>query len=422
MKKGVGLRLDVHKILYNIYRFNKILESNNIKKIIIKHKKIDIAFIYNVCMGTMRYNFHVGNVIKKYVDKKPKVKEYILLKSAITQIVFLNFKDYAVIDSTVEVAKKLKIHHGFINACLKKIAKDKKELKDINIKFDNLPYWFRDKTKNLNSYERKTLLENFFDKPSLHIVFKNKKNFLNFEYDLISTSSKSGFLKEEIRINKLKSLKYGLCWIQDFSSFFPINNINIKNIKEKNIDLCAAPGGKSFQILSLNKNIIMNDKSKNRIELIKENLDRLKFKTEIFNYDVLKLESKEKYDFIILDAPCSALGTIRKNPEIFFKKKGPEFDYLCNLQSKMLEKSVNLLSENGSILYMVCSFIDCESTNQISKFLSKNKNFYLEKFITKKDDNDYNSMIKNGMMFTLPSKYMGFNIDGYFAAHLKMKV
>ena len=83
----------------------------------------------------------------------------------------------------------------------------------------------------------------------------------------------------------------------------------------------------------------------------------------------------------------------------------------------MLEKSVNLLSENGSILYMVCSFfIDCESTNQISKFLSKNKNFYLEKFITKKGDNDYNSMIKNGMMFTLPSKYMGFNIDGYFAA------
>ena len=130
-----------------------------------------------------------------------------------------------------------------------------------------------------------------------------------------------------------------MCWIR-FFIIFSINNINIKNIKEKNIDLCAAPGGKSFQILSLNKNIIMNDKSKNRIELIKENLDRLKFKTEIFNYDVLKLESKEKYDFIILDAPCSALGTIRKNPEIFFKKKGPEFDYLCNLQSKMLEKSV----------------------------------------------------------------------------------
>ena len=68
MKKGVGLRLDVHKILYNIYKFNKILESKNIKKIIIKHKKIDIAFIYNVCLGTMRYTFHVENVIKKYVN------------------------------------------------------------------------------------------------------------------------------------------------------------------------------------------------------------------------------------------------------------------------------------------------------------------------------------------------------------------
>ena len=421
MKKGVGLRLDVHKILYNIYRFNKILESRNIKKIILKHKKIDIGFIYNVCLGTMRYNFHLENVIKKYVDKKPKVKEYILLKSAIAQIVFLKFKDYAVIDSTVEVAKKLKIHHGFINACLKKIAKDKKELKDINIKFDNLPYWFKDKTKNLNFYERETFLRNYFGKPSLHIVFKDEKNFFDFEYDIIDTSSKSGFLKKEIRINEIQSFQYGLWWIQDFSSFFPINNINIKNIKKKNIDLCAAPGGKSFQILSLNKSIIMNDKSKSRIKLMKENLDRLKFKTKIFNYDVLKLESKEKYDLIILDAPCSALGTIRKNPEIFFKKNGPEFDYLCNLQSKMLEKSVDLLNENGSILYMVCSFIECESTSQITKFLEKYKNFYLEKFLNKKNDNDHNSLIKNGVMLTLPSKYKGFNIDGYFAAYLKKK-
>ena len=87
----------------------------------------------------------------------------------------------------------------------------------------------------------------------------------------------------------------------------------------------------------------------------------------------------------------------------------------------MLEKSVDLLNENGSILYMVCSFIECESTSQITKFLEKYKNFYLEKFLNKKNDNEHNSLIKSGMMLTLPSKYKGCNIDGYFAAYLKKK-
>ena len=129
MKKGARLRLAVHQILYNIYRLNKTLDSISIRNIFDKNKKSDIAFIYNVCLFTMRYNFHLDKIIKKYVKKKSKVNDVILLKSAITQIVFLEFKEYAVIDSSVEIAKKFNIYHGFINACLKKIAEDKLNLR-----------------------------------------------------------------------------------------------------------------------------------------------------------------------------------------------------------------------------------------------------------------------------------------------------
>ena len=76
------------------------------------------------------------------------------------------------------------------------------------------------------------------------------------------------------------------------------------------------------------KSYILNDKSKRRIQILKSNLNRLKFNPKILNKDFIKFDKNEKFDFIIIDAPCSAIGTIRKNPEIFFKSKGPNFKKL----------------------------------------------------------------------------------------------
>ena len=110
-----------------------------------------------------------------------------------------------------------------------------------------------------------------------------------------------------------------------FSSSYPLINIDEKIINNENLDVCAAPGGKSFQILSRGKKITLNDKSLSKIEILKKNLSRLNYKAHIINYDYKKLNKTQKYDFIILDAPCSSVGTIRKNPEIFYRKNEPDF-------------------------------------------------------------------------------------------------
>ena len=129
MIKGEKIRFDIYKILYSIYKYNKTLNNKNIQKIINKHKKTDISFLKNVILNSMRFHFHSSKIIKRYIKKKIRDKEKILLISAITQIVFLDFKEYAVINCTVEISKKLKIYHGFINAILKKISEDKITLK-----------------------------------------------------------------------------------------------------------------------------------------------------------------------------------------------------------------------------------------------------------------------------------------------------
>ena len=418
MIKGEKIRFDIHKILYSIYTLNKTLNNLDIKKIINNHKKNDISFLNNVTLSSMRYHLHSSKIIKRYIKKKIGDKEKILLISAVTQIVFLDFKVYAVINCSVEIAKKLNIYHGLINASLKKISKDKKSLKNIKINFNELPLWFKNKTQSFTKLEKKIFLDNFNKKPTIHIVFKNQKKLNEFNDKLIKTTEVSGFLVNGKNIKEMVSFAKGDWWVQDFSSFIPLYNLQIKK-NVKILDACAAPGGKSFQVLSKNRKITLNDISLSRIQILKSNLNRLNYTARILNYDFTKFNEEKKYDVIIIDAPCSAVGTIRKNPEIFFKTNTPNFDNLTLIQKKMLDKASNLINTNGLILYMVCSFLKIETEDQIRNFLSKKNDFKLHKFDLINKKNKYSKLFKKNIMITLPKTILNYNIDGYFAACLK---
>ena len=419
MIRGEKVRFDIHNILFSIYKFNNTLENTSIKKIIDKHKKEDVSLIFNVTLNSMRLHIHSLKILKKYIKKKLRDHEKILLISAITQIVFLNFKEYAVINCSVEISKKLKLYPALINASLKAIAKNKKELKNIKISYNDLPQWFRNRTSSLSIHEKKRFLENFYKEPDVHIVFKNKEKLNEFDEGLVKTSSTSGFLLDKKEIEDKKSFINGDWWVQDFSSFFPINNIEFKSQNLKLLDACAAPGGKAFQLLSKNLEVTLNDKSKRRIQTLRSNLNRLKFNPTVLNKDFIKFDKNEKFDFIVIDAPCSAIGTIRKNPEIFFKSKIPDFDGLNNIQQNMLEKAALLLNVGGGILYMTCSFIKNETFDQINEFLKKNDNFLVANFILTEENYNFSKLVKNNLMITIPDKILNNNIDGYFAAYLK---
>ena len=419
MIKGAEIRYEIHNILFSIYKFNKTLNNSVIKKQISKQKNEDIAFLNNVLLNSMRLHLHCLKIIDKFIKKKLRDQEKILLISAITQIVFLDFKEYAVINCSVEIAKKLKLYPGLINATLKKIAKNKNVLKQIKINFSDLPLWFQKKTSFMSGYEKKQFLENFHKEPSIHIVFKDEEKLKKFDAKLFKTSMISGFLLDDKNFQDKISFINGDWWVQDFSSFLPLYSFNKINKNKVLLDACAAPGGKSFQILSKKLNVILNDKSKKRIQTLKTNLKRLNLSAKILNQDFIQFDNKRKYDIIIIDAPCSAVGTIRRNPEIFFKNKGPNFDKLISLQENMLEKASFLLNTNGFIIYMTCSFLQIETINQVEKFLKLNNNFILSNFKLKENKKNYSKFIKNNFMITIPNTIFDYNIDGYFAAFLK---
>ena len=153
MQKGLITRYIIFQILKSLKNEKINYDSIFLKKI--KNRKLissDINLIQNVVLTSMRYHLEIDQIIKIYTNKINKnSNNYFLILSGIAQIVFLNFKDYAVIHSSVEIAKNkkfLKIYPAFINGLLRNVARNKKKLSKIKASFSMLPQWFKDQTKN----------------------------------------------------------------------------------------------------------------------------------------------------------------------------------------------------------------------------------------------------------------------------------
>ena len=182
--------------------------------------------------------------------------------------------------------------------------------------------------------------------------------------------------------------------------------------------MCAAPGGKAFQILTDNE-VTLNDINKKKIFKLKENLSRLNFNPKIKNLNALDINEENIYDIVILDSPCSSIGTIRKHPEILFRSKKPNFKNLNKTQNNLLEKSSKLVKNKGKIIYMVCSFFHSESVKIINNFLEKNKNFSIKRYNPNTNELNISNLIsKEGYFLTIPTKYKNYYIDGFFSVDL----
>jgi len=373
----------------------------------------DRSMIYNIVLNSIRNNIFIDKILNSFLKKKTSSKIKILLLCAITQILYLDFKDYAVTNDTVEIAKIRRLNPGLINSLLKNIIRNKESINKKKFNQSSVPKWFVKSLKK-DQLNLKGIIENITDEPSLHLVFKNKKLLESFNEDHIKTTDLSVFIINKKKIKDLVDYEKGHWWVQDLSSMLPIYlspEIKFKKI----LDMCAAPGGKAFQTISLNNEVSLNDVSLRRTKILKANLKRLNFNNEVKNYNALNLLEEKKFDVIVLDAPCSGVGTLRRNPEILFKKKIPDLDFLTEIQENLINKATKLLNKNGIIIYMVCSFFYDETKNIKTKFLKKNKNFSQYKY--KLDSNGRFKKFLNdeGDIFCFPSKYGNYNVDGFYS-------
>jgi 16S rRNA (cytosine967-C5)-methyltransferase len=336
-----------------------------------------------------------------------------LLLSAITQILYLDFKDYAVTNDTVEVAKIKKLNPSLINSLLKNVIKNKDVINKKKFNQSSVPLWFvRALKKNRLSLQK--IIENIGDEPSLHLVFKNRNLLETFKEENKKSTDLSTFILNKKKIKDLDGYDEGNWWVQDLSSMLPIYlspEIKFKKV----LDMCAAPGGKAFQTICSDNDVTLNDISLKRSKKLKTNLNRLNFCNEIQNYNALDMPEIEKFDVIILDSPCSGVGTLRRNPEILFKKKPPDLNFLTEVQNNLINKAAKLLNKNGVLIYMVCSFFYDETKNIKNKFLHENKNFSHHKFNLHSNYIFKEFLDNDGDIFCIPSKFSNYMVDGFYS-------
>ena len=414
MRKSVKVRIIIFDILNEIHQKNKNFDESF--SYLTQNPKLndrDKSMIYNIVLNSIRNNLYVTKILNNFLQKKTSLKIRILLLSAITQILYLDFKEYAVTNDTVEVAKIRKLNPGLINSLLKNIIINKQSINKEEFSESSVPLWFIKALKK-NKLNLKEIIKNITNEPSLHLVFKNK-NFLEiFKENHGKTTELSAFIFTRKKIKDLENYKKGHWWVQDFSSMLPIY-LSPEIRSKKILDMCAAPGGKSFQSISLDNYVTLNDINLKRIKTLRSNLVRLNFNNEIKNYNALDIPENKKFDVIILDSPCSGVGTLRRNPDILFKKKPPDLNFLTKIQESLINKAAKLLNKNGLLIYMVCSFLYDETKGIKNKFLNNNKNFSQYKFDLSSNKNFKDFLDIDGDIYSIPSKFKNQMVDGFYS-------
>jgi 16S rRNA (cytosine967-C5)-methyltransferase len=215
-------------------------------------------------------------------------------------------------------------------------------------------------------------------------------------------------------LSQFQSFQEGLFSIQDVSAGLACVLLSPRP-GDKIVDLCAAPGGKTTFLAELTKDeadIFAVDANLQRLNLIRQNLNRLKLKSvQLVQADGTQYSS-QKVDKVIVDAPCSGLGVLSKRVDLRWKRTPGQLEELSELQLKLLQNATKLVKPGGVIVYCTCTIEPEENEQIIDKFLIENKNFRLEpasKFISKE------LTTSEGFVYTLPHQH---GIDGSFAARL----
>jgi 16S rRNA (cytosine967-C5)-methyltransferase len=327
---------------------------------------------------------------------------------------------YAVINSYVEIAKKKtdKFGANFVNAILRNISRQKDDLlKNRKTKtFSDNFIKILKKDYNLKEIEEMEAFANI--EPMLDLSFKpdfkpSFDNGLLLEFDTYR-------LPSNVKITELDGFEDGKFWAQDASSSLAVKTISDWKNK-KVLDLCAAPGGKTAQLLSRGALVTAVDVSDIRLKTLKENIKRLKLEENLNTIcsDALLFESDDLFDVVLVDAPCSATGTFRRHPEIIHTKNLNDVNKMASLQESILEKAISFIKNDGIMIYATCSLSKDEGERQILKFIEKHKNFKIQP-IDIKGTNDMQT--KEGFLRILPQhlkKYSG--TDGFFVACLQRK-
>lgn len=404
----------------------------------------DIKKVYEVVYGILRNKSFIDFRLSAYFKNKPSDERlFNILRIGYYMLKFMKgIPDYAVINTCVEIAKT-SVHPKtgpFINAILRGVVRDtrpepkipegnKTEYFAIKYSYEK---WFIDFILKNYPKDAESILKAGSQKPPVFLKVNELKGVRPEK--VVEELEKEYVTAEEVKIVKgclkvvsgdsvkTEAFEKGLFFIQDLSSQALISLIEA-GAEEAIMDIGSAPGGKAagMAISMKNKgNILAIEKKKERITLMERNFARLGItNTEVMAHDaVVDIPAlNERADKLLIDAPCSAFGVIRRHPEKKWCLSEKELKEFPKLQSAMLATASRWVKKGGEIFYSTCTINPDENESVIEKFLEKNGDFKAVKAVEK--DSKLKSYADKNYFRSLPGNKD--DMDGFFVAKLKRK-
>jgi len=351
----------------------------------------DKALLQELCYGVLRYLPELENHIRHFVDKPIKGKQrvfHFLLLVGVYQLKYTRIPDHAALNETVAATGPLKNKHmkGLVNAVLRRYLREPEvttnSLSDA-VKY-NHPSWLINKLKAGYPDWASILIANQ-EKPPMWLRanqhHNNASTYLarlkeaEIEVESVDEQSQAIKLAHPIDVLKLPGFEQGHSSVQDAAAQQSARLLDAQ-AGERILDCCAAPGGKTCHVMELEPNLgsmTAIDIDETRLARVQENLTRLNLSAQLIAGDATQPEQwwdEQLFDRILLDAPCSATGVIRRHPDIKWLRKSEDIDALSTLQGQILKKMWSLLKPGGTLLYATCSILPQENSAQIEQFLT----------------------------------------------------
>jgi 16S rRNA (cytosine967-C5)-methyltransferase len=351
-----------------------------------------------------------------------------ILRLGIAQVLYLDVPDHAAINTSVDLLTKQKDKRtsgfkGLVNAILRRMTREGQEMLAKLDQYDTTPDWLWHgwvEAYGIDNARAITLAH--LVEPPLDITLKPGEDPIEWAARLKATPLYNGSLRRTGggSVYDLPGYADGAWWVQDAGATLPallLGDIEGKTI----IDMCAAPGGKTAQLASAGADVIAVDRSGTRLKRLAENIKRLGLKVDIIEADGKNWQLRSgPVDAILLDAPCSTTGTLRRHPDIAWLKDDSDVASMETIQRAILNNCARMVKPGGTLIYCVCSLQPEEGPDQVEKFLTRHADFQrlpisadepgmLPEFIT-----------EDGDVRTLPNHLKDEGgIDGFFIARLQ---
>ena len=335
----------------------------------------DRARAQSLASLVLRHVTQLDAVLDTFFKKSPPLKARNALRVCAAEILLEDIPAHAAVNAAVQVLRSSqKTAHltGMANAVGRRLEADGPKLLAAQPN-KRLPKAIRGAVaKSLGEPVTKAIEAAHLKRPPVDFTLRNSDETEKWAAELNAEILPTGSLRLQRagQISKLPGFDDGAWWVQDAAAALParlLGNIN----KKRALDICAAPGGKTLQLLAAGAEVEALDISNERMDRLRENLDRTQMGAWVIVADALEWQPEGKFDAILLDAPCSATGTIRRHPDLPHVR--PEIDLrpLLKLQQKLLQRAMGWLKPGGRLVYATCSLIPAEGERQIAQLLEE---------------------------------------------------